>query len=651
MIAVVPRHFRPLRALVLLLALVANLALAASATYSARTGEIRDFHSPSAGVVLAATQGGGLYRWTDASGAWASVATLPERYVWRITGSRSDPALLFAATNQGLYRSVDGGSSWQHITYEDTRAIAVDRTNDQVVVIGVPGAGLYRSTDRGLTFRAAQGGLDSTDVTSLDSGPTANTFYAGLYSNPSGGWGGVFQSTDGGATWTSWNGGGAGALPSKYVTAVVVMGSGAVLAATYDPASGGRVYRRVGGGNWTASFAAATSGVLALHADRANANTAWAGLRVQGVYRSTDDGASFAPRSNATQDVFTDVLAVGSVLGTTNRVLVGAGALGVYASSDGGATWPKSSNGLLADRVTGFAGSATDRFIGTAGGGVHRSVDGGVTYTPVLAGLSNPVYGPRTFDIVGMAGTAATVYAGAMGFGGLFQWDGASAWGRVNESGLPNDASGYWNPVGVTVDPANAQVAYYTLFDGAQAGVYRRNGGPVWSKVRNIAGAGPVVRGAAGQRRWYILNFGALPDRSTDDGSTWAPVSIPAASQFGFTATSFFAIAEHSSAPSLALASTNKGLFASSDGGATWSAKSTAGLLSTELTGLVAVGSMSQVFATDRAGRFYCTLDGGAGWVVKETVRASIVGLQLDGAQLDLLTDGGGVLQRDATCP
>jgi hypothetical protein len=391
--------------------------------------------------------------------------------------------------------------------------------------------------------------------------------------------------------------------------------------------------------------------VLALHADRANPGIAWAGLRTQGVYRSTDDGATFAPRSNSTQDVFSDVLAVGSVLGTPNRVLVGASALGVYASSDGGLTWPKSSSGLVADRVTGFAGSAANRFIGTAGGGVHRSVDGGITYVPVLAGLSNPVYGPRALDIVGMAATGPTVYAAALGFGGLFQWDGASAWGRVNESGLPNDPSGWWNPMGVAVDPANPQVAYYTLFDGAQAGVYRRNGGPVWSKVRNVLGAGPVVRGAAGQRRWYILNFGALPDRSTDDGLTWAPVTIAAGSQFGFNATSFFAIAEHAASPSLALASTNKGLFASTDGGATWSVKSSAGLLSTELTGLVAVGSMSQLFATDRAGRFYCSLDGGAGWVVKETVRASIMGLQLDGAQLDLLTDGGGVLQRDATCP
>src|SRR5204862_3850907 len=141
-----------------------------------------------------------------------------------------------------------------------------------------------------------------------------------------------------------------------------------------------------GSGNWSASFGSAQSGVLALHADRANPNTAWAGLRAQGVYRSTDDGATFQPRSNATQDVFTDVLAVGSVLGATNRVLVGAGALGVYASSDGGTTWPKSSSGLVADRVTGFAGTAANRFIGTAGGGVHRSVDGGLTYTPVLAG-------------------------------------------------------------------------------------------------------------------------------------------------------------------------------------------------------------------------------------------------------------------------
>jgi hypothetical protein len=254
-----------------------------------------------------------------------------------------------------------------------------------------------------------------------------------------------------------------------------------------------------------------------------------------------------------------------------------------------------------------------------------------------------------------MGASGPTVYGAALGFGGLFQWNGVSGGGRVLESGLPNDATGYWNPMAIRVDPANAQVAYYTLFDGAQAGVYRRNGGPVWSKVRSGpysgAGAGAVVRGAAGQKRWYILNFGAPPDRSVDDGLTWAPVGHASASQFGFGATSFFAIAEHAASPAVSLASTSKGLFASADGGATWSAKATAGLLSTELTGLVAVSGMSQLFATDRAGRFYCSTDGGAGWVVKETTRAAIVGLQVEGTLLHLLTDGGGVLQTDATCP
>ena len=635
-----------------------SLAYGASAQLSAQTAGVRDFYSLSSPIIYAATQGGGIQKSGDNGSTWSSVATFPARYVWKIGGSSSDPNLLFAATNDGVYRSANGGTSWAQVTFEAARAVVVDPANDQNVLIGVPGAGIYRSADRGLTFALSSTGLDSTDVSALVAGPSAGTFFVGLYSNGTGAWGGVFRSTDGGVTWATWNSSGAGALPNRYVTSLVVTASGALIAGTYDPAIGGMPYRRVTSGAWQATLGANVSGVYSLHADRNASNTVWMGSRIQGIYKSTNDGANFAASSNSSQDVFTDVFALGTLPGAANRVLAGANGLGVYVSTDGGGSWPKSSSGLVADRAVALepGAGASEFFLGTHGGGVYRSLNAGASFATVNSGLVNAVYGPKTLDVVSLAGAGGVVYAATYGFGGLYQWNGVSAWARVSESGLANDPSGFSNPMGVAVDPSNPQNAFYALFDGGSAGTYRRNSGPAWSRVRvgpmGGAGAGRIVAGAPASNRWYILNIDAIPDRSTDNGLTWNAVTIAASGQFGFMPLMFFSLAENPLASANALASTSKGLFRSVDSGATWNLLAPTGLLATELTGLLYSATVgNRVFAGDRAGHFYCSNDGGNTWILRETVPAAITAVRGLNNLLFLATDGAGVMQRDPTCP
>jgi photosystem II stability/assembly factor-like uncharacterized protein len=635
-----------------------SLAYGASAQLSAQSAGVRDFYSLSSPTIYAATQGGGVQKSGDNGATWSKVATMPARYVWKIAGSSSDANLLFAATTNGVYRSANGGTSWAQITFESARAVVVDPANDQNVLIGVPGAGVYRSIDRGLTFALASMGLDSTDVRALVAGPTAGTFYVGLYSNASGAWGGVFRSTDGGVTWATWNSSGAGALPNRYVTSLAVTASGALIAGTYDPAIGGMPYRRVGSNSWQATLGANVSGVYAVHADRNATTTVWMGSRIQGIYKSTNDGANFVASSNSAQDVFTDVLALGTLPGAANRVLAGANGLGIFASTDGGGNWPKSSSGLLADRAVALepGAGANELFLGTYGGGVYRSVNAGTNFATVNAGLVNAVYGPKTLEVVALAGAGSVVYAATYGFGGLYQWDGTSSWVRLGESGIANSASGFSNPMGVAIDTSNPQNAFYSLFDGSSAGTYRRNGGPAWSKVRNGpfggAGAGRIIAGAPASNRWYILNADAPADRSVDNGLTWNPVTIAASVPTGFMPLMFFSLAENPIASANALASTSNGLLRSTDNGATWNALAPTGLLATELTGLAYSTTVSgRVFAGDRSGHFYCSNDGGNTWLLRETVAASITAVRGLNSLVFLATDGAGVMQRDPTCP
>jgi len=647
-----------LRLVVTLCVAVAGNAHAAPARLTASTADVRGLYSPSTGTVYAATAGGGLWRSSDNGANWARVATFPARYVAAVAGSATNPSIIFAATRDGVLRTIDAGASWTQLTYESATAVAVDPSNDQVVVIGVPGAGIYRSADRGQSFALSNSGLDNTDVRVLVPGTAAGTFFVALYSNATGGWGGVFRSTDAGATWASWNGSGAGGLPSRFVTSVAVTASGAVIAGTYDAATGGRAYRRVGAGSWVSAIASNTSGVIALHADRNAPSTVWLGTRVQGVWKSANDGASFVASSNAAQDVFNDVQALGTIPGTANRVLAAAVGLGVYVSTDGGANWPKSSAGLAADRAVALepGASASELFMGTDGGGMYRSTNGGTSFVAANAGLVNAVYGPKTLDVISVASAGSVVYAATFGFGGLYQWNGASAWARVGEAGLPNDAAGFSNPMAVAVDPSNPQIAFYALFDGGNAGTWRRNGGPVWTLSRQGpiggAGAGRVIAGAPGSGRWYLLGHDAAADRSTDNGVSWSRVGVVLPPGPGFMPITFFSLAENPAVPSTALASTSKGLLRSYDQGATWSPVNPSGLQSTALTGVVFSAAVSgRVFAGDRAGHFYCSNDAGASWIVRENLAASIVNVRWLNNLVFVSTDGAGVMQRDPTCP
>ncbi len=653
-----PAGIGALRVLLTLLVAVALRSYGAPAQLTAATGEVRDFHSTASAIVYAATFGGGLWRSTDSGASWTAVASLPPRYISKVAGSASDPNLLFAATRDGVWRSTNGGASWAQVSYEAARAIAVDPTNDQNVLIGVPGAGIYRSTNRGQTFALSSSGIDSTDIRALVPGPTAGMFFAGLYSNATGGWGGVFRSIDGGVTWASWNGSGAGALPSKYVTSLAVTPAGSLIAGVYDPAQGGIAYRRVGTGAWTAAMSSNTSGVLTLHPDRNTASTVWLGTRVQGVYKSTNDGVSFVASSNSTQDVFTDVLALGTVPGASGRVLAAPAGLGIYRSADNGSSWPKSSTRLTADRAVALepGASTSELFMGTLGGGMQRSTNSGASFTGVNGGLVNVTYGPKTLDVVSVAGAGSIVYAATFGFGGLYQWNGVSAWARVSEAGLPNAPADFSNPMSVGVDSSNPQNVFYTVFGGSYAGTWRRNGGPVWASVRpgpyDGAGAGRIVAGVQGTGRWYILNELAAADRSIDNGLTWSPIALSAAVPTGSMPITFFSLAENPLSPTNALASTSKGLLRSTDAGASWAPVNPGSVLTTELTGLTFSTLVSnRVFAGDRAGRFYCSNNAGATWIVRETFASAVVSVRWLNNLVYLATDGAGVMQRDPTCP
>ena len=83
------------------------------------------------------------------------------------------------------------------------RAVAVDPANPATVYAGTASGGVFKSTNGGASWSAANSGLASTGVAALaiDPSSTATLYAAG------GDEGGVFKSTDGGARWAAINSG------------------------------------------------------------------------------------------------------------------------------------------------------------------------------------------------------------------------------------------------------------------------------------------------------------------------------------------------------------------------------------------------------------------------------------------------------------
>ncbi|NDJ76495.1 MAG: hypothetical protein GYB65_09565 [Chloroflexi bacterium] len=114
---------------------------------------------------------------------------------------------VYAATEVGLLKSVDGGQTWMAVNglpgETRVRAIAVSTTTPRRVLAGVDGYGVYVSDDGGQTWQAGIAGLEANgSLHDLLVDPTnPQIVYASDHSS------GVYRSTDGGITWIRINDG------------------------------------------------------------------------------------------------------------------------------------------------------------------------------------------------------------------------------------------------------------------------------------------------------------------------------------------------------------------------------------------------------------------------------------------------------------
>lgn len=655
------------RVLIFLYLLVTqSVAFGALSQWSAQAGEIRDLLAVNSNVAYAATFGGGLYRSSDGGLSWARIAGLSARYIQRLAGNSE---VLYAAATTGLFKSVDGGATWSQRLFDPVAVVALNPFDSNQVLAGVNGAGLYRSTNGAATFANTVAGLDSLDFVDLLFDPTANgTAYAATRNNPNNpaaNIGGIFKSSDGGASWINWNNG----LPNKFVTSLAVDGTGGVSVGLRDPRDGsGGIYRHAGG--W--SLARDVYGVFTLRRDINNPAVLWAGTRALGVWRSTNNGVNWEQAIDpaADPDALSGIYAVMTVPNQPSRIFAAVKGYGLFRSDTAQAPislqvspWNFSGSGIKAGRVEGFTGTANGSvfFMGLKSGGAWRSGDSGANWNPVNSGL-NIGYGPDLIRSVTQLSASTSdpnlVYAASGGNdlfnagqpAALFRWNGFG-WNQVGEPGVPQAFS---MQAGLLVSPFDQNVVYYSLFPGSDPnyGLFQRQANSSWqvSNVVNVLGLrinGPVTAGTTAGK-FFLAQYDDLPYYTNDGGASWQRVN---ASSGGFSRLEFLALTQKPSAPPIVVAVTNNGIYRSGDGGVTFSQVPAAGLQRLVLSG-VQYSSGSLLFGADRAGNYYCSSDDGTSWSLKVSLGVTVSQVKRFGNTIYLLTDGAGVYRDDApVCP
>jgi photosystem II stability/assembly factor-like uncharacterized protein len=273
---------------------------------------------------------GGVWKSTDAGANWQPIFDKqPVASIGAIAVAPSDHNIIYVGSGEaclrgnitygnGVYKSVDAGKTWKNIGLKDTRhigAVIVDPRNPNIAFVAAVGhaygpneeRGVFRTTDGGATWQKVLYKDSKTGAIDVVFDPNnSSTLYASLwevYRTPwslsSGGPGsGLYRSTDGGATWSRLEGNG---LPSGILGKIVISVSGAdssrVYAMIEHKESGGLYRSDDSGDTWTrvndeGRFRQRAWYFSHIFADPRSADTVY--MLNTGLFRSTDGGKTFS---------------------------------------------------------------------------------------------------------------------------------------------------------------------------------------------------------------------------------------------------------------------------------------------------------------------------------------------------------------------
>jgi uncharacterized protein (TIGR03437 family) len=161
--------------------------------------------SLSPNIVYAGTQNEGLFKSADHGDSWNTVGSGLSGAITGLTSDPSKSGRLFAATGTAFFVSEDYAETWTNVLNRPAWTITIDSKAPSTIYATTRTQGVFRSLDGGRTWQEINNGLTSltmgrTARVTIDPG-NSRTLYVGSEA------GGVFKSLDGGDHWFAVNAG------------------------------------------------------------------------------------------------------------------------------------------------------------------------------------------------------------------------------------------------------------------------------------------------------------------------------------------------------------------------------------------------------------------------------------------------------------
>ncbi len=451
-------------------------------------------HPDNPDILLAGTgnnaypDGGGLYLTTNGGSSWQQV--IPDENINAVEFSTANPNIAYAGSAGAIYRSEDRGQTWRKVSNGNegwgapgVRAgfpidFQVDPRDPNRLFANNYGGGNFLSSDGGRTWSVASDGYTGAQVRAIAIDPTdSGTVYAAARS-------GLFSSTNGGNSWTGLN------KPPAFNlewNAVAV-----------DPSNPRHV---LAGNNWDPVILESTNAgqTWTMTQERLIEGMGWRSI----VFSQSDPKTIYAGSS-----------AFYSAGGFNDRMA----AAGVYASRDGGATWMAANDAASAQaNVIDLAvdpGNPQTVYAATGNKGLLKTTDGGRNWQSLNIVASTAVIPSVAVD----PSNSNIIYAGVEGMGLRRSNDGGTTW-QLSTEGMPLETR-----IGdILFDPQNPQVLYVS---DHFSGVYRSdNGGQTWRQINTslrtravnrlaISGDGQHLYAATEGEGVYRLDMNGVPPNS-----------------------------------------------------------------------------------------------------------------------------------------
>lgn len=340
-------------------------------TMSGRISAIDGVNNDNGKTIYIGTGGGGVWKSTNAGASYKSIFDKYCQSIGAVTIDQKNPSTVYVGTGEsnmrnsvsignGLYKSTDAGSNWKKIGLDSTEHISkiiIHPDSQNIVYVAAPGPlwssskhrGLYRSKNGGETWEKLFFINENTGCADVQMDPmNPNVLFVSMWEfrrqpfsfNSGGMSSGLYKSTDGGKTWKEIKSG----LPEKpfgRIAMAIAPSDPKQMLAIVESKNTGLYISSDGGETWKSQSATMNVKARPFYFSTIVVDP----KDPKRVYRpafyfaySDDGGYSFTEASTAGGWVHSDMHALWINPNNTNVMYVGTDG-GIYTSLDRGITW------------------------------------------------------------------------------------------------------------------------------------------------------------------------------------------------------------------------------------------------------------------------------------------------------------------------